>query len=230
MGLWFCDIRHPEERKLAGRVNLLALTPGGSIPAYCKAWGLTSDQCVWMPQACLPNDTPPPEYKAWPHDLLFIGTDVAPEWHRDRRVMINNLLKEYGEGRFRWLDPMTDLEKLKVTEHMTETYRQSKVAWGHSTFDCFGYHSNRIFLAIGCGGFYLCNEYPGMHNVFTPGEHLGTYDPLAPWSEQKAVIDYWIENDDARETIRQQGFAYAQANHTYLNRIPELWACIEKRM
>lgn len=234
--LWFCDIREPEPLPFE-RLGLLAMTSGGELlKETATAWGLDPDkQAIWLTQACLPmgrDDFMAASYNGrWLHDIVFVGSAGHPQYHTERKAIINELGQKYGRvGKFKWIDPTADVEKEMVTEKLPQIYQGSKIAWGHSDGSTYGYHSNRIHLAIGNGGFYLCNDFPGIEEMYFPGEHCATYFGTSPSDSLVAHVEFWLNNDDDREHIRLAGWEHAQEHHTYPLRCRQLWSAITMRM
>ena len=230
LALWFCDIREPQPMDLAGQVDLIMLSAGGMVPKYTAAWNLEPDQGIWMPQACLPRE--PGFYCApkerFARDGIFIGSAAGNEWHNGRRQVLQTARQKIGD-RFRWLDPHTDSEKAIVTAKLPELYQNTRVALGHSYPDCTGYHSNRIFLATGNGGFYFTNDFPGLGDLFEPGTEVATYTPSCSAESIVSHLQMWIHNTPEANTIRWNGYRRAQTDHTYPVRMHQILTEIEER-
>jgi hypothetical protein len=231
---WLCDIREPEHLPFE-RLDLLCMTSGGELlKKTAQMWGLTESQTAWVSQACLPMSRLTFEenmsHARWLNDLVFIGSATHPKYHAARADILRELGRVWGvTGRFKWIDPTLDMEKEMVTNMLPTVYTGSKVSFGHSDATTYGYHSNRLHLVVGNGGFYLCNKFDGLAEMYVPGEHCATYDGDDP-GEVVARADYWMHQDVEREAIRSAGFDWAQKYHTYLVRCRELWETIRVRM
>jgi spore maturation protein CgeB len=77
---------------------------------------------------------------------------------------------------------------------------------------------------MGCGGFLLTNYSPGLEKIFTKGEHLEWYSSQ---EECLALIDYYLQHEDRRKEIAQNGYQFAHAHRTYDIVMDEIIACIE---
>ena len=246
VALWFCDLRWPVERDLCGRLDLLAMTNAGLRGAYMGAWGLAGDDVVWIPQACLPRKTIAKWESAHVADVVHVGSWNHPDFHESRRQVFFKVIGRYGarfpfdpdsdclaadgsEPSAVFWNPVSDEDKADVTRRLPAIYASARLAVGVS--DAIpGYHSNRIFLATGHGACYVCNHYPGLEKLFEPGKEVLSIAGLDTTPDLVLdTIGVYLGLADARDKIRQAAFRRAQADHTYLKRIRELWDCIERR-
>jgi hypothetical protein len=119
-----------------------------------------------------------------------------------------------------------------VTAKLPELYQRAKLAIGHSDHSTWGYHSNRIHLAIGNGGLYVCNDFPGIEALYEPQKHCITYPPMDDPAEVASFIDELLMpvQQHANDHIRREGFLHAQAHHNYYVRCEQLWQLIKDRM
>lgn len=229
--LWFCDLRLPAKRDLAGRLDLLLMTNHGFRGRYMDAWGLSGDQVRWLPQGCLKRDEPPPPDPKYPASIVHVGSWAHPAFHRSRRDLFREVRRRFRSD-FWCLNPTSDAEKTGVTAQLAQIYPSASICIGESV-PVVGYHSNRLFLVTGHAGFCFCNHFPGAEKLFAPGAEIETFDPKAPIEE---VLDRmeWIhgtaDGKIYRDRVRLAGFAAAQARHTYHHRMEELWGMITRRM
>jgi len=232
--LWFCDLRKPEPRELTGRLDLLAMTGQGWLADYARAWGLRAEQTMWLPQGCLALEELPPADPDWACDILHIGSEGHPEFHRERRAVFSELRSRFGT-RFRCLNPGGLEEQADITAEMPNLYRNAAVSVGVSYPDCAGYHSNRLFLATGNGAFYVCNYFAGLSGLFDPEREVIAWDD--EWEDPEAAESFadvvharlTTMYEEEREKVRQAAFRRAQAHHTYEKRVALLWQCIQER-
>ena len=92
--------------------------------------------------------------------------------------------------------------------------QQTKVVIGDNwTNETTGYWSSRNYIIPGCGGFLLTAYVPGIVCQFGPdGENV------AYWNSLKAlpkVLEFWLNNDCAREKVRRQGYEFVNRIHTW---------------
>lgn len=230
VALWFCDMREPEPaaQPLTDHLHLVMMTAGGMIPKALQAWGLEDDRGVWMFQACLPMKEMQHVGKMPLTDVVHVGSSQAPRWHKERRAIFD-ALDEQDDLSVTMIDPHTDREKAMVTAELPTIYQRSRISLGVSHADCYGYHSNRLMLATGNGGFYFCNHFPNIEALFEPGAEVVTFD-----LKQSALVTIgqmreWVDNRAERQKIRAAGFKRAQQCHTYPTRMAEVWKEIKAR-
>jgi spore maturation protein CgeB len=60
-------------------------------------------------------------------------------------------------------------------------------------------------------------------SLYTDREHLVTY-PLGDFDTMVRHVDYYLSNDQERETIRAAGRAHVAAHHTYAHRMADVLA------
>lgn len=78
------------------------------------------------------------------------------------------------------------------------------------------YFSNRTFLTLACGGFHLTHYVPGLERVFREDQHLSWYRGIDECLEK---IEYYLEHEDERLAIAQQGCDYVHREHQFDSRI-----------
>jgi glycosyltransferase involved in cell wall biosynthesis len=89
-----------------------------------------------------------------------------------------------------------------------------------------GYWSDRIYVVLGHGGFFLAPEVPGMREEgLLPGMHY------AATSENLVRdIEHWLARPDEREKIAKAGQKLALSRFTYHHRLRELCDAIQETL
>lgn len=173
----------------------------------------------WLPQAA-PQDSRLVDVPAGApaHDVLFLGR----LYNHDRQEIVNRLRAEsinvgtYGvqsDGRRIW-----GRERLGLIQ-------SAKIVIGvNFRDDVPGYWSNRIYLTLASGGFFLCRKVAGIDKLFTPGKHFAQFtgDPVK-------AVQRWLKRNTTRERIRRAGYEHCTTQHTYLNRVGELLARLKDK-
>jgi hypothetical protein len=87
--------------------------------------------------------------------------------------------------------------------------------------------SARMYTAVGCGAFYLCQHVEGIEEVLLPGKEIVTFQ-----SEQEMIdmIRYYLKNDKERKRIAETGRGRILKDHTYEIRTREMLRIIEKAL
>ena len=108
---------------------------------------------------------------------------------------------------------------------LNRLYASTKVAVGDSLtlgFTHENYSTDRPFEMGGRGGFPLFPYYRGIEKFFTDGVNIVLYK-YGDFDGIKDRADYYIEHDAEREKIRRAYHEHVKANHTYDNRMAEMF-------
>ena len=158
------------------------------------------------------------------HDVVFVGSrGYHKEWIY-REKLIGWLEMTYGE-RFAQYGG-GGLGTIRGDE-LNRLYASSKIVIGDTLCKDFEYPyylSDRIFETTGRGGFIIHPYIKGIEGLFKIGDRVGeareivTY-PFNNMEYLQYAIDYYLENENERELIRQAGFERTKKDHTYTNRL-----------
>lgn len=155
-----------------------------------------------------------PNYQKFPHKIVFVGSMGYHPEYPWRPELIRWLHKTYGDSFAHYGND--GLRVVRGTE-LNELYASAKIAVGDS---CFGgrpyYVSDRYFETRGRGGFLLHPKVEGFDNVGIGNYEHGSFDDL------KRVIDYYLEQEDERESMRKRGFSHVKNIETYTHRAKEM--------
>ena len=77
----------------------------------------------------------------------------------------------------------------------------------------------RIFDVLGCGGFLITNYQSELPQFFEIGTDLVTYESL---EDLKEKCKYYLENEDERKQIAQNGYNKVNKFHTFDKRLLEI--------
>lgn len=160
------------------------------------------------------------------HDVIFVGSKkYHPEWEY-RPELLGWLSRTYGD-RFEHYGNGGIKQSVRGDE-LNKLYASTKVVIGDTL--CIGfkypdYWSDRVYETLGRGGFLIHPYIPGMEREFTDKEHLVFYE-YGNFAQLKELIDYYLENDEEREAIRQAGHKLVKEKYTYKHR----WQTILKEL
>ncbi|MEK9644208.1 MAG: glycosyltransferase [Alphaproteobacteria bacterium] len=176
----------------------------------------------WLPPAvsefeCSPG-TPRDEYAS---DIAFVGSWQG--YHREwkHRPALVRCLQHSWPGRVRfWPEPGQPSVR---GDALRDLYASVKVVVGDSCLagGATHYWSDRIPETIGRGGFLLHPNVVGLDEHFTPGTHLVTWD-IGDWTALRDLVDQFLEDHVARETIADAGRAHVLKHHTYTVRMRQV--------
>jgi spore maturation protein CgeB len=72
---------------------------------------------------------------------------------------------------------------------------------------------------LGCGGFVISNFQEEIAEYFVPGQDLEIYENL---EDLFAKTKFYLEHDDARRQIAQNGFEKVQRDFTFQDRLSRM--------
>jgi predicted SAM-dependent methyltransferase len=207
---WFCDPREPENLDLENILDFVFISNQGQVEDYKAAYCV--DQVYYMPQACSPQFMHRVELQE-KYDIGFTGA-LNGYSHKARTDVLKNLKKKYSVA-----------VKNNVRNNISDFYSKCRIVFGmNSDFNKFLYTSNRLFVALGCGAFYLCQWFPGIQKLAKNHEHLvwfKTHDELFN------LVDFYLEDETKRNRIRKQAERLAHSKHTYVMRIQNMMDIID---
>lgn len=148
------------------------------------------------------------------YDIVFVGTENNEYPYRQQ--VLSFLRDNYKK--FTWFGRFNSDEVR--SSQLNELYGKSKLAIDVSVY-LPNYWSNRFYETLGRGGCLVCNMIEGLDKEFAPFKDLITYTK-GDFEQLKRLIDYYLENDEAREKIRQSGFEKVSKNYTYKIRCQKL--------
>jgi hypothetical protein len=163
-------------------------------------------------EECFISSEPSP----FANDVIFVGSrGYHPEWPW-RPQLIDWLRDTYG-SRFTHIGGDGDSGTLRGAA-LNAAYSGSKVAVGDTLclgFDYPWYASDRLFEAPGRGGFQIFPRIKGIPELFDGTMeffNFGDFDGL------KDLIDYYLEHDQPRESLRTMCHEHVKTHHTYVQR------------
>ena len=217
---WYFDwVWRLQSRPAAYLPRLLLMDAVFSTDGFCGgAYILRHVNCRhYLPQAAAPQaDLPPPTPGTEKHDVVFLGH----LWTRDRLELAARLRARWdfanlGSGPRIWGRPLSDI--CQSSAIMIGTNYRNDVA---------GYWSDRSYVVMGAGGFYLGQHVRGLDRTFTEGVHCGFFYGM---DDMETKVDYWLKHPVEREACRLRGHALVQGKHTYPHRVGQLLAALKAR-
>jgi hypothetical protein len=149
----------------------------------------------------------------WKSDIAFIGKARPGE----ARVTLVRKLREkfkvkvYGKN---WED-----FDIKATLKMVTPRSYGLICGGAKiilgadiTSEVQGYWSNRLWLTLGCGGFFLTGYVHGIEDYFENKKHLVWYHDE---SECLNLASEYLAKPRARQEIARQGYELVHKHHTF---------------
>lgn len=214
---WMCDLarRIFPNKELGSMLDYIFITNSGQIKKYQEKWGVK--KIIYLPQG-FKFRKPGYQLKPRKSDLVFIGRRYPDDPRYEYR---NNFLKKLGQK-------FNITERDNITPEMFNRYLSNfKIALGlniEMPKRIKFFTSDRFFLTLGAGAFYLAEYFPGIGQLAKNKKHLVWFKGFDDCCQK---IKYYLGDDSAREKIAQAGYRLALKKHTYVHRLENLFDIIQ---
>lgn len=226
---------------VARNCNLVFTTVGECIEQY-RNNGIKARLLL---HGCYPpKHTKIPSQERYSHDLVLLAHNYNVTWDTNyfsyRFNGVKNIVKPIVENNYDlmvwglwWTDgdriynlPEKNYGHVLPYGEESAIYSSSKIALGLQTVgDSKTQFSVRTFEALACGAFHLCQYSPALEEFFEKGVHMEwTKSP----EETLELVDFYLNNDSARERIARAGQKEVYQKHTLLHRAHTATSIIEK--
>jgi hypothetical protein len=151
------------------------------------------------------------EIAAYAGDVVFVGSTYTAR----RRALVAELKRYPGFRKFG--SPEGDLWGRPFAIAM----RHSKIVVGDNyTNDVGGYWSDRVYLALACGAFFVTADVPGLQAEFVHGLDLMVWKDF---HQLHRIIRSYLEpgTDKYRRAIAGRGQAGTLRSHSYNHRVAD---------
>lgn len=224
--MWYHDpvwVRHPERPQIAHIIQVARLAQHFFVTGFDAEWRALGMPAIFLPAAGDRDLFPVPFDPRFASRVAFIGTGYAA----DRAAFLERVarhaeVKVWGSGWEPWRRTLRWSGRKVEGREFAAVCSSSGVNLGidpeiaaHAT----NWASNRMWLTILAGGFYLGERTPGVDRLLHDGVHCAFYDDEADCIER---IGYYLGRPAERERIRTAGEAFVRAHHTFDQRIGNL--------
>lgn len=156
-------------------------------------------------------------------DASFIGTGYDPERAEFLLALDEHVrVRVFGPGWEPWRDRLCWNGGPVEGRTFAEVCSSARLVLGVLPARAAGattYASDRMWMVMLAGGFYLGAGTPGIDRFLRDGEHCAWYADLASCIEK---AQHYLRAPAERERIRAAGEAFVRAHHTYDQRIGNL--------
>ena len=155
---------------------------------------------------------------AYPSDLIYYKPEI-------KKTVDIGFCGNYV-NRAEWINSIPNLKKdiFVIGDDMVNTINSFKIHFNRNVADDVNY---RTFETLGCKTFLLTNETENLNKLFNIGEHLITYNSKDDLLEK---VNYYLNNDNEREQIAENGYKWVLKNHTYDNRAKEIIQIVKENI
>jgi spore maturation protein CgeB len=119
---------------------------------------------------------------------------------------------------------------VKYYTNLSETYQRTKVTVDINRLVIRDGFTQRVFDCLAAGGFVITSRKKVVEEFFVTG---GPSQELAVFFDEKDLrskIDYFLAHDEKRKAVAARGRQKVLAEHTYHNRIAEIFSVLQKEI
>ncbi len=153
--------------------------------------------------------------------FVIMNNYIAPHMAYIERIsMLKELAESFQNAKVHFFTRSETLELskkvvihdgVKTLTEMPFVFRNSKINLNVTLKSIQTGLPQRIWDVLSCRGFLLTNEQDEITDYFRPGVHLETYSDT---NDLKKKIKYYLEHEDERQQIAQNGYEEVLSKHT----------------
>jgi hypothetical protein len=217
---WFKSTYRPD---IAHIIAVGKLAQTFFVSGFDKEWRALGLEAKFLPSAADRDIKPVPPRKQFHSDVSFIGTGYDPSRAQFLlKVAKKYDLKVWGKGWEEWRKPLNWSGRSVEGKEFAAVCSSSRISLGINPDRAKGggtYTSDRTWMVILAGGFYLGQGTPGLTEMLREGDHCAWYKDIDSCLAQCA---YYLEHSAQRERIRREGQGFVRKHHTFDQRIHNL--------
>jgi spore maturation protein CgeB len=240
--MWYPDPVIPEWLPTYVRACDIFLTMSeGLVDEFRKM----NPSSFWLTQAFEPSffeikEITERDVQTYSAEVAFVGNLGSKTQYLARREALERVIEE--GFKLRWWGPRIPRKLSAIPLILGKLGRSygGKFIWGEEyakvaklskvflAFDAMPHirksMSARMYTAVGCGAFYMCQHVDGIEEVFEPDKEIITFHS---GDEMIDKIRYYLKNDELRTKIAASGKSHVLKEHTYEVRIKQMLRIIE---
>ena len=217
---WYRDLDRPDIGHIA-TIGKLART--FFVTGFDKEWRVNGLNALFLPAAGDSGIRPVSQSPTHASEVAFIGTGYDP----DRARFLIDVAKQFklrvwGPGWDEWRTQLDWSGRPVEGDAFARVCSSSSITLGINPTRAAGgtaYTSDRTWMVMLAGGFYLTERTPGVAAMLEDRVHCAFYDDVGSCIE---ICRYYLSNVEERERVRRQGEEFVRANHTYDQRIANI--------
>jgi hypothetical protein len=217
---WHRDLDRPDIGHIA-KIGKLART--FFITGFEDEWKANGLNARFLPAAGDAGIKPVAAEERYSSDVAFIGTGYDPERAKFLIEIAKSYdLKVWGPGWEEWKKQLSWSGRPVEGKEFAAVCSSSAVTLGINPARAAGgtsYTSDRTWMVMLGGGFYLAERTPGVAAMLVDGVHCGFYDDVNSCIER---CGKYLSAAGERENIRVEGERFVRAHHTYDQRISNI--------
>jgi hypothetical protein len=218
---WFKNTYRPD---IAHVIRIGKLTQTFFVSGFEREWAALGLPAKFLPSCADADIRPVTPKKTFASDVAFIGTGYDPARASFLlKVAKKHDLKVWGRGWEEWRKPLNWSGRPVEGKEFAAVCSSSKIVLGVNparyTADSGNTTSDRTWMTILAGGFFLGHGTPELKQMLREGDHCAWYKDI---ESCLAKIGYYLESAAQRERIRREGQVFVRQHHTFDQRIHNL--------
>ncbi len=217
---WYRDLERPDIAHIAA-IGRLART--FFVTGFDTEWRANGLTALFLPAAGDSGIKPVRHDATFGSDVAFIGTGYDADRAKILiRVSTGYNLRVWGQGWEKWKSSLNWTGRSVEKEQFAAVCSSSKIVLGINPARAAGgtsYTSDRTWMAILAGAFYLAEFTPGVASMLRDGEHCAFYSDANSCLNQ---IASYLGDATRRNEIKANGESFVRAHHTYDQRVANL--------
>jgi len=218
---WYRSTYRPD---IAHIIKIGKLTRTFFVSGFEKEWAALGLPAKFLPSCADARIRPVQVSKQFASDVAFIGTGYDPSRANFLMKVASKFdLRVWGNGWDEWRQRLKWSGRPIEGKEFAAVCSSSKIVLGVNparyTADSGNTTSDRTWMTILAGGFFLGHGTPELKKMLREGDHCGWYTDVDSCMEQ---IAYYLQKPEQRERIRREGQAFVREYHTFDQRIHNL--------
>lgn len=217
--LWYLDPpywRHADRPEIAHLIGVARQASTFFVSGFVPEWAAHGTRAKFLPAAGDRAIVPVRPHPAYTAELTFVGTGYDAERAEFLMALAREFrVKVWGRGWEEWEERLGWGGRAVEGREFARACSSAgavlginpKVAEGATT-----YASNRMWISILAGGFYLGAGTPGMERLLRGDEHCAWYTDLDSCVLQARR---YLADHALREQVRAQGERFVREHHTF---------------
>ena len=217
---WHRDLNRPDIGHIAdiGRIAKTFFVTG-----FEEEWRANGLNALFLPAAGDAGIRPVSRDERFASHIAFIGAG----YDADRAKFLLEIasrfdLRVWGPGWSEWREPLRWSGRSVEGRDFAAVCSSSSIMLGINPARAAGgisYTSDRTWMVMLAGGFYLAERTPGVASMLREGEHCAFHQGASSCIEQ---CGRYLGSNDERQRIRVAGEQFVRAHHTYDQRIANI--------
>ena len=225
--MWYHDAqwyRNTDRPDIAHIVRIGKLARTFFVSGFEKEWKALGLRAKFLPSCADAGMKTSHPLKKFASDVAFIGTG----YDRSRANFLLSVaskfdLRVWGSGWEEWRQALNWSGRPIEGKEFAAVCSSAKIVLGvipaRYAIQSGNTTSDRTWMVIVAGGFYLGRGTPELKQMLLEDEHCSWYSDI---DSCLAKIEHYLEKPAARERIRKEGRAFVLKHHTFDQRIQNL--------